>query len=455
MKIVIAGAGEVGSHLAKMLSREANDLTIIESDENRLSKVAELADVITVLGDQTSIATLEQAEVSKADLFIAVSPARDQNINILSALLAKKMGAKKVTARINNDEYTQYDNKILFTDLGIDLLFYPEKMAAYEIIDLLKQTGTSEFMEFGRGKLLMYVFRLDDGSPLINKRVESILMESEPVQISRSDKFKPVAIARGDSTIIPSLETKFLKGDLVFMICTRPGVEELVKFTGKNQIDIKNLLIIGGGRIGEMLAKKLIGSVDHIKIVEHKKETCEHLAQILPNAVIINGDGRNTDLLLDEDANKYDAVCAVTSSSETNILSCVALKNLGVPKVIAEVENIEYIKLAEQMGVDAVINKKLVTAGRIFRFTLSNKVRSIKCLNGSNAEVLEFIANPDSAITSGQIKSLNFPKEAIIGGVIRGEECFIAEGDTQINPYDRVVVFALPQALAKVNKFFV
>lgn len=454
MKIVIAGAGEVGSHLAKMLSRESNELTIIEHDEERLSKVAELADVITVLGDQTSVEVLKQAEVSKADLFIAVSPAQDQNVNILSALLAKKMGAKKVTARINNDEYTQFENRILFTELGIDLLFYPEKMAAYEIVDLLKQTGTSEFMEFGKDKLQMFVFRLDEGSKLINRTVESILKESEPIEISRSDKFKPVAIARGESTIIPTLSTKFIKGDLVFVICTKEGAKELLQYTDKYEIDVKNLLIIGGGKIGEMLAQKMIGSVDHIKIVEMKKDRCEYLAQVLPNVVIINGDGRNTDLLLDEEAHSYDAICAVTSSSETNILSCVALKNMGVPKVIAEVENLEYIKLAEEMGVDAVINKKLVTAGRIFRFTLSNKVRSIKCLNGSDAEVLEFVANPNSKITSSAIKDLNFPKEAIIGGVIRGNTCFIAEEDSMIAPYDRVVVFALPQALAKVNKFF-
>ncbi len=452
MRIVIAGAGEVGSHLAKMLSREANQLVIIEKDEERLSKVAELADVLTVLGDPTSIEALQKAEVNKADLFIAVSPAQDQNINIISALLAKKMGAKKVTARINNDEYTQYDNKIIFTELGIDLLFYPEKMAAYEIIDLLKETGTTEFMEFSRGKLQMFVFRLDEGSPLINKSVQNLL-DLDTLEDGIRD-FKPVAIARNDTTIIPNLETKFLQGDIVFLICTKEGVKQLIKISGKDEIEIKNLLIIGGGRIGELLARKMISKVDHIKIVEKRKDRCEYLAEILPNVMIINGDGRNTDLLLDEDASNYDAICAVTSSSETNILSCVALKNMGVPKVIAEVENIEYIKLAENMGVDAVINKKLVTAGRIFRFTLSNKVRSIKCLNGSDAEVLEFVATPNSTITKDILGNLNFPKEAIIGGVIRGEESFITNSNTQINPYDRVVVFALPQVLARINKFF-
>ncbi|MBR5856485.1 MAG: Trk system potassium transporter TrkA [Bacteroidales bacterium] len=449
MKIVIAGAGEVGSHLAKMLSTESNDLTIIDSHESNLSKVAQIADVVTVLGSPTSISTLEQAGAADADLFIAVSPAHDQDVNLISAMLAKKMGSKKVTARINNDEYMHYENKLLFTELGIDLLFYPEKIASYEISDLLKQTGTTEFMEFARGKLQMVVFRLDDGAPLIQKCVYDML------PLGNRTPYKAVAIARNGTTIIPGRETRFLEGDLVFVICTNDGVKEAMTYSGKNEIDIKKLMIVGGGRIGEMLARKMENSVEIIKIIEQREERCEYLAETFDKPLIINGDGRNTDLLIEEDVKDFDAFVAVTGSSETNILSCVAAKRMGVPKTIAEVENIEYIKLAEGMGVDAVINKKLITAGRIFRFTLSNKVRSIKCLNGSDAEVLEFLVNPDSNITRGPIKDLKFPKEAIIGGVIRGNESFIANEYTEIKPYDRVVVFALPHVLSKVNNFFI
>ena len=450
MKIVIAGAGEVGSHLAKMLSNESNDLTIIDTKESNLNNLAQIADVVTVFGNPTSISTLEQAGVPNADLFIAVSPAQEQDVNLISALLAKKMGCKKVTARINNNEYMHHENKILFTELGIDLLFYPEKIASYEISDLLKQTGTTEFMEFGRGMLQMVVFRLDDGAPLIQKHVYDML------KLGNESPFKPVAISRDGKTLIPNRDTKFLENDLVFVICTREGVKQAMSYSGKNEIDIKKLMIVGGGRIAEMLARKMEGSVEQIKIIENKPDRCEYLAETLGNnAIVINGDGRNTDLLIEEDVKDYDAFVAVTSSSETNILACVAAKKMGVPETIAEVENIEYIKLAEGMGVDAVINKKLSTAGRIFRFTLSNKVRSIKCLNGSDAEVLEFIVNPDSSITKGQIKDLHFPKEAIIGGIIRGNESFIANEYTVIKPYDRVVVFALPQVLSKVNNFFI
>ncbi len=449
MNIIIAGAGEVGSHLAKMLSKEADMLTIIDNDPARLNKLSEIADVITVQGPPTSIATLMQAGVENADLFIAVSPAQQQDVNILSALLAKKLGSKKVTARVNNDEYMHHVNKLMFTELGIDLLFYPEKIASYEIADLLRQTGTSEFMEFARGMLQMVVFRLDEGAPLIDKQVSDIC------SYEGNSQYQTVAIERNSITIIPTPSTKFVQGDIVFVICTRDGVNQAMSYSGKNDIEIKNLMIVGGGSIGEMLAKKMRPLTDNIKIIESRKERCEYLAQTLDKVLIINGDGRNSDLLLEEDVKQYDAFVAVTSSSETNILSCVAAKKMGVAKTIAEVENIEYIKLAEEMGVDAVINKKLITAGRIFRFTLSNKVRSIKCLNGSDAEILEFIVSPGSEITKGPIKDLHFPKEAIIGGIIRGTSSFMATPETNIKPYDRVVVFALPQVLAKVNKFFI
>jgi trk system potassium uptake protein TrkA len=449
MKIIIAGAGEVGSHLAKMLSNEYHDLTIIDNDEARLNRVSESADVVTIFGSPTSITTLSKAGAASADLFIAVSPAQEQDVNIISSLLAKKMGSTRVTARINNDEYLENDNKILFTEMGIDLLFYPEKIASHEIIDLLKQTGTSEFMDFSGGKLQLIAFRLDDGAPLIDKTIGELSSSNE------EPLYRAVAVAREGQTIIPRRDTKFKEHDLVFVISKRTGVHEVMAYSGKNNINVRRLMIVGGGRIGEMVAKKLENSVDYIKLIELRKERCELLNEKLSKTLVINGDARNTDLLIEEDVNEFDAFVAVTSSSETNILSCVMAKKMGVAKTIAEVENIEYIKLAENMGVDAVINKRLITASRIFRFTLSNKVQSIKCLNGSDAEILEFIVNPNSLITKDKIRNLGFPKDAIIGGIIRGNHSYIALGDTEIKAYDRVVVFALPSALKKVNKFFI
>lgn len=297
----------------------------------------------------------------------------------------------------------------------------------------------------------MAVFKLEEDSPMIDMRLIDFVGVATPSDLP----FRVVAIARNSDTIIPSVDTKFKYHDLVFIISKREGIDQIMKYIGKSNIEVDKLMILGGGPIGEMVAQQLNRQVDSIKIIELKKDRCVELSERLgSNVTVVNGDGRNSDMLLEEGIKNYDAFVAVTSNTETNILACVAAKKLGVSRTIAEVENIEYIRLAEEMGVDAVINKKLITAGRIFKFTLSSKVRFIKYMSGTNAEVLEYIVAPGSWITKGPLKDIGFPKNAIIGGVIRGNEAFIAIGDTEIKAYDRVAVFALPQAVKEVDKFF-
>ena len=448
MKIVIAGAGEVGCHLAKMLSEGYHEITIIDNDEERLALVTESMDVLTVQGNPTSIKILKSAGVDEADLFVAVSPAKEQDVNLVAAIIAKKLGAKKVTARINDAEYLNYDNKLMFTDMGIDLLFYPEKIAATEISDLLKQSDVSEFVDFARGQLQMVVFRIDEDSKLLNKT--SADFEFDPDNLP----FRIVALTRGGETLIPQRDTLFKRGDMAYVVTKRSHVDELMALSGKRYLDIKRLTILGGGRIGEMVAAQFEKNAEFVKIIEINRERCEVLSENLDRTLVINGDGRNSDFLYEEDVKSCDAFVAVTSSSETNILACVAAKKMGVAKTIAEVENIEYIKLAEGMGVDAVINKKIITAGRIFRFTMSNKVRTVKVIGGSDAEVIEYIVNPGSQITKAPVGELNLPQDAIIGGIIRGNEAIIASDNTVIKPYDRVVIFALPTVLGRIEKFF-
>lgn len=451
MKIVIAGAGEVGSHLAKMLSNESNEITVIDMDNERLDSLRVSADVLTVEGNPSSIAVLREAGVQTADLFIAVNPSESQDVNIVSAMLAKRLGSKKATARINNEEYLSYENKYLFTEMGIDLMFYPEKIAAAEIMDLLKRTASSDSLEFARGKLHMSVFKLEEDSPLIGMN----MVEFSQLAQEEGFKFRVVAISRKNETLIPRFDTKFKYHDLVFIISKREGMDMLLKYVGKHNIEVDSVMILGGSPTGEILAKQLAKQIQSIKLIEKNKEKCLDLSETLPdNVIVVNGDGRNSDLLLEEAIRDYDAFVAVTNSTETNILACVAAKGFGVPRTIAEVENLEYIKLAESMGVDAVINKKLITASRIFKFTLSSKVRFIKYMSGTNAEVLEYIVAPEAKITKAALKDTNFPKNAIIGGVIRGNESYIAVGDTQIEAYDRVAVFALPEAVKEVDKFF-
>lgn len=449
MKIVIAGAGAVGTHLAKMLTEGFHDITIVDDDEERLSRISESVDVLTVNGNPSSVEVLKAAGVSDADLFVAVIPSKDQSINIICALLAKKLGARKVTARISNAEYLRNENKIMFTEMGVDLLFYPEKIAVDEIMKLLQQSEMTDFIDFANGRLQIVVLRLTEGAPIVDKTFE------ETWSVGGALRYRTVAISRDGRTLIPRRDTIFKEGDLIYVVAKRDTVPEVLAFAGKgNNSSVKRLTIVGGGKIGGMLAERFEDSANFVKLIELDRTRCDELVHRLDKTLIINGDGRNSDLLYEEDVKDCDAFVAVTSSSETNILACVAAKNMGIEKTIAQVENLEYIKLAEDMGVDAVINKKIITAGRIFRFTMSSKVRNIKVLNGSAAEAIEYIVNPNSEVTKAPVKELNFPKDAVIGGVIRGAETIIADGNTRIHPYDRVSVFALPTAVKQVDNLF-
>ncbi len=444
MKIVIAGAGEMGSHLARMLSGNGHDITVIDSDQKLLSEVGSLADVITVEGDSTVFAVLRRAAVRKCDLFIAVN--HEENANIVSAMLAKKLGAKKSIARIDNNEYLEPNNKEMFIDMGIDYLFYPEKVAAREVINLLGHTSTTEYVDFSSGKLSLVVFRLDPTSPLVG-RVPVGFQEETPLS------YRTVAISRNGQTIIPREGEQFMEGDMVYVIARQDAVHEVMEFSGQSNIEINNLMILGGSRIGIRIATELQDEIN-IKLVDYNAEKAYRLAEMLDKTLIINEDGRNTDAMMEEGLSNMDAFVAVTGRSETNILAAMLAKRMGVKKVIAEVENLNYINLAESIGIDTIINKKLVTASNIFRFTMSTDVQAIKCLTGSDAEVLEFIVKPNSPATKVRIRDLGLPEDAIIGGIVRGDKVFIAVDNMEINPYDRVVVFSMPGSVGKVGRYF-
>lgn len=452
MRIVIQGAGAVGSHLAKMLRQEGNDITVIDDDSTRLGNLAAVSDIQAILGSPSSIQVLRDADVGKADLFIAVYPASSQEMNVVGALLAKQLGAAKVLARINDEGYLTAENKLLFKEMGIELMFYPEKIAADEIVDQLKHATFSETMDFAHGRLQIAVFKLDEYSPLLDLKLIDF---TKKLPREESEQFRIIAISRGDDTIIPKLDTVFQFGDLVFTIAKRAGIELLIKYLGKKNLSVEKVMIVGGSPIAEMVAKSLSKEHIWVKIIEIDRSRAEGLAERLPDDVItVIGDGRNSELMYEEGISDCDAFVALTGEDETNILSCVVAKKLGVPRTVAEVENFEYTRLAEEMGVDSVINKKLITAGRIFKFTLSGRARFVKYMSGTNAEVIEYTVTPGSAITKKPLKDLDFPKNAIIGGVIRGSEACIAVGSTQIEAYDRVAIFAMPETLKEIDKFF-
>ncbi len=445
MKIVVAGAGDMGTHLAKMLSGNGHDLTVVDVEPKALVEVGNLVDVVTVEGDTTQFSVLRKAGVRKCDLFIAVRSV--ENDNILSAVMAKQLGAKKAIARVDSNEYLEPNSKEIFIDMGIDYLFYPEQIAAREVINLLGHTSSTEYIDFAAGKLSMVAFRLELTSPLLGKPVIDEDCDNEDLE------YRVVAIVRGSKTIIPSIDDRFEEEDMVYVIARHSAASRVAELSGQHQVDVRNMMILGGSRIGVRIANELQNSVD-IKLVDYNADKAFRLAEMLDKTLIINEDGRDTEAMMEEDIAGMDAFVAVTGRSETNILAAMLAKRMGVKKVIAEVENINYISLAESVGVDTIINKKLITASNIFRFTMSSDVQAIKCLTGSQAEVLEFIVKPNSPATKEPIRDLGLPEDSIVGGVVRGDRVFIAVGDTQINAYDRVVVFAMPEAVMRVAEFF-
>lgn len=446
MNIVIAGAGAVGTHLARMLSTQEHNIILMDSNENKIAAIESQLDILTILGSCSSISDLLDAKVNKADLYIAVT--QTEELNLTSSILAKKLGVKKTIARIDNNEYLEEDTYKHWKQMGVDHMIYPETLAAEEVISSLKLTGTRQLHEFSEGKLVLYGIKLWENAKIIDKTLEEAIKEFNMVDT------RIVAINRDNITIIPHGRNSFRYGDLIFVITKPEGVDNMLDLCGKKRLDIKNIIIVGGSRIAKRTAMSLEKNYN-VKLFETDREKCNKLNDVLQNTLIINGDGTDLSLLKEEDIETTDAFLSLTGNSETNILACLLAKKFGVKKSVAEVENIDFIDLASNLGIGTLINKKMIAASYIYRHTMTSKVEQFKCLTASEAEVFELIAQPDSKITKKQLKDINFPKEANIGGIIRGEDAIIAKGSDQIVAGDRVVVFTLPSAIRKVEKYFI
>ena len=445
MRIIIAGMGDVGYHLAKQLSQESHDIIAIDTSQQRLSYTDSMTDVMTVNGSSTSIKVLLDAKVDKADLLVAVTSSEE--VNIATAILGKKLGAKKTIARIGNAEYQDPKVGVNFSEIGIDFMIYPEELAAIETVNLIQRTAATDILEFEKGKLTVMGLRLDKIAPIMHKKIFEVAQEYQSVD------FRIVAIYRNFRTIIPSGNDRFLPNDQVFVITTQSGIETVLKLAGKENIKFENIMVLGGGKIGRRVAKLLEKSMK-VKLIESDEEKSFELADMLQDTLVIRGDGRDIDLLAQEGIVDMDAFIALTEDAETNIITCLMAKHLGVKKAIALVDKVDYIPLTQTIGLDSLINKKLIAANSISRFIRRGEVLAIASLEGIDAEVLEYVATSDSPATKKKVKDLHFPNDAIIGGVIRGEESFIIVGDSQIKPNDKVVVFSLPGAARKTEKFF-
>jgi len=448
MKIIIAGAGEVGFHLAKLLSYESQEITLIDTNKESLSYADNHLDIKVIKGDATSISVLKDANVSSSDLLISVTSSETTNITV--CVLAKQLGVKRTIARISNSEFIEHKDEMQFSKLGIDELISPEALAADEIEALLNESAFNERFDFEGGVLTMLGLNLSRNASFVGKSVK------EAAKLLPEIHFVPIAIQRYGTqyTVIPRGDTVFKENDQVYFITSSGGVEELYRLSGKVKESIKDVMILGGSSIGQKTAKNLCDHKFNVKLIEKNKNKAFDLADELPGALIINGDGRNVELLDEESIDEMDAFVAVTGNSETNIMSCLMAKSKGVKKTVALVENIDYFQLSQSIGVDTLVNKKLIAANTIFRYIRKGDVVAITQLNNLNAELLEFEVKSSSKVCNKYIKDLAFPRSAIIGGVIRGEKGLIALGDFKIEANDKVVVCCLPRAISKVENLF-
>ena len=443
MKIVIAGAGEVGSHLAKLLSDENQDIVLVDRDASKLSVIDANYNLMTMVGSPTSFNTLRDAGVEDCDLFIAVTPY--ESTNIISCSIAKSIGAGKTVARIDNYEFMNRENKDYFATMGVDSLVYPEYLAAQEIITALKRPWVRHWFELHDGEIILVGVKMRETAQLIGMQLKDLASIQPTFHIS--------AIKRRHNTIIPRGDDYVKLDDILYFTTTRNHVDDLLEICGKKNYNVRRVMIMGGSRIA-IRAVDLADDDFKFKIIENNMDVCQRLSEYCPDCDIVHGDARDIEVLREEGLDDYDAFIALTDSSETNILACIMAKEFGVPKTIAEVENLQLVSEAESLNVGTTINKKLLASSTIFQLLLDADSSTSKCHALTDAEVAEIEARQGSKITRGPVKDLSLSRDMTIAGLVRDGVGMLVTGNTVIQPGDHVVVFCLAGALHKVEKLF-
>ena len=446
MKIIIAGAGDVGFHLAKLLVLEDHEITVVDLNETKLIQLGKQLDVVTIKGNATSFSVLEEADVANSDLFISVTESEEANIS--TCIIAKHLGVKKTIARIQNSEFLVRKDKLDLYDLGIDEIISPESLAGREIKRLLREIASTDSFDFDGGKLSLIGLPIHENSPFSGKT----LLEAS--KLDPTNSFITVAILRNKDTIIPHGNDRFEVNDHAYFIALPNAIDKVIMLsTREKKQGLKRVMVLGGSKVG-INASKQLSKKYNVKLIELDKQKCFDLADMLPNVMVINGDGRDVELLQEEGIDETDAFIAVTGNSETNIISSLVAKDHNVKKTIALVENVDYIHLSQNIGVDTMINKKLIAANFIFRYIRKGDIINLTSIHGVDAEVLEFVIKVESKITRDTLRSLDLPDSVIIAGVIRKGEAIIPKGDFQFRPKDRAVVLCKPESIQQVEEYF-
>lgn len=446
MKIIIAGAYAIGTHLARLLARDHEDITVIDTDAEQLAGIGADVDLLTMEASPTSLECLKNAGAEHADLFIAVTPDECQNMS--ACLLAKALGTRKTVAKIDNSEYIEPDVQDFFANLGINRLIYPEMLAAQDINNGLKMSWVRQRWDVHNGALVMLAIKLRESCEILDQPLRDLCGPDDPYHI--------VAIMRDGETIIPGGNDKLELYDLAYFMTTRQFIPYIRKIVGKEHyVDVKNVMIMGGGATAVRTVKTMPSYMD-VKIIETDEQRCERLNTLLENedALVINGDGRDLSLLIEEGIKNTQAFVALTGNAETNILACLTAKRLGVRKTVAMVENIDYVSMAGSLDIGTIINKKSIAASRIYQMMLDANVHNVRFLMIANADVAEFIPTEGSKITKKPVKDLGLPKGMTIGGLVRDGKGELVSGNTQIQAGDSVMVFCHGLNMKKIENMF-
>ena len=446
MKIIIAGAGAVGTHLAKLLSREHQECTLMDPDPSRLEGLDSDYDIMTMVGSPTSIKALQAADTKNADLFVAVTPDESRNMN--ACILAHAIGAKKTVARIDNYEYLDIKLKPFFRELGIDSLIYPEVLAAQDIINGLKMSWVRQRWDVHGGALVMLGVKLRETCEILNQPLRELCGPEDPYHI--------VAIKRGGDTIIPGGNDELRNSDFAYFMTTKEFIPYIRKVAGKEHYaDVKNVIIMGGSKTTVRTALT-VPDYMNVKVIERDTARCEQLNELLSDTdtMVIHGDGRDIGMLMEEGIRNTQAFVALTENAETNILACLTAKKLGVRKTVAMVENLDYVDMAEGLDIGTIINKKTIAASHIFQLMLDADVSNMRSLMVADSDVAEFTAAQGSPVTRKPVKDLGLPTGVTIGGLVRRNVGMLVNGNSQIEAGDSVMVFCHEHNIKKVEKYF-
>ncbi|MGC7846181.1 Trk system potassium transporter TrkA [Desulforudis sp. 1088] len=441
MRITIIGAGKVGSEIARRLAEDNHDIVVIDRDEAKLTKIEQQMDVMVVKGNASSASVLKLPEVLQSDLVAAVT--NSDEVNMIACMMAKKLGVPRTVARIRDPVYAR-DLVVSKEDLGLDLIVNPEYSAALEIARLLTVSLPVHTEPFADGKVQMADVSVDDSHRhVVNKRL---------MDINVPESCLIVGISRKGQMIVPGGHDTILPGDTLYLIGHVDSVNKFAaKLKRKRHQKTTNVMILGGGRIGFYLGEKLCSLGLKPKIIEQDPEKCRDLAERLPDALILQADGSDIELLKREGIKETDGFVAVTGFDEENLLISLLAKQLGAKQVIAKVSRPSYTSLIEQLGVDAAISPRLIMASAILRYIRGGRLLSLVLLLNGQAEVIELILHPDSRTVGKPLSKLGLPKGIIIGAIKRGNQIIIPKGDVVLNGNDRLVVFAVGHHVSEID----